>query len=186
MGIARVKQSNLNIMKTIIIIFVSASLPLLAESLKCYQFGTGSEGNVSLVENPSIVTSANLSTQLTEQNVVTCPVTDTSCVTVEFPENGQVSYTMSCYETIENVVDQMIAAAQALQQLAQAIGGEGGVQQISNPFKDICQANVNSCKVIQEPPQFKDAKVCCCGEDLCNDGTEPGSGSGAGTKTISI
>ena len=38
---------------------------------------------------------------------------------------------MSCYETIENVVDQMIAAAQALQQLAQAIGGEGGVQQIS-------------------------------------------------------
>ena len=61
-----------------------------AASLKCYQFGTGSDGNVSLVEeNPSIVTSANLSAQLTEQNVVTCPVADTSCITVEFPENGQ-------------------------------------------------------------------------------------------------
>ena len=60
-----------------------------AESLKCYQFGTGSDGNVSLVENPSFVTSANLSSQLTEQNVVTCPVADTSCITVEFPENGQ-------------------------------------------------------------------------------------------------
>ena len=60
-----------------------------AESLKCYQFGAGSDANVSLVENPSIVTSANLSAQLTEQNVVTCPVADTSCITVEFPENGQ-------------------------------------------------------------------------------------------------
>ena len=121
-----------------------------AESLKCYQFGTGSDGNVSLVENPSFVTSANLSSQLTEQNVVTCPVADTSCITVEYPENGQsivsndlktqtkfhpsgqVAYAGSCYETMVNEFDQIIAAAQALQQLAQAIGGEGGAQQISS------------------------------------------------------
>ena len=66
-----------------------------AESLKCYQFGFGSEGNVNFVENTSLVTSANLSAQLTEQNVVTCPVTDTSCITVEFPENGQFNFTVA-------------------------------------------------------------------------------------------
>ena len=46
--------------------------------------------------------------------------------------SGQVVYTMSCYETIVNGFDQIIAAAQALQQLAQAIGGEGEAQQISS------------------------------------------------------
>ena len=46
--------------------------------------------------------------------------------------SGQVAYTMSCYETIVNGFDQIIAAAQALQQLAQAIGGEGEAQQISS------------------------------------------------------
>ena len=50
----------------------------------------------------------------------------------KFHPSGQVAYAGSCYETMVNGFDQIIAAAQALQQLAQAIGGEGGAQQISS------------------------------------------------------
>ena len=72
-----------------------------AESLMCYRFGAEkvvSEDMASLVENRHVpvVTSAiaNLSAQLTEQNVVTCPRTDTSCIMVEYPENSQLNFTL--------------------------------------------------------------------------------------------